>query len=206
MHRGIVISVCCVLVLGVFGAISRVQAAVTSTSQTADSDGDGLNDRLELLFGSNPNAVDTDGDGYRDGIEVSSGYSPTSSSTHPLKKEIDVKLSTQQLSLVLGGVTIATYQISSGKKGMATPTGEFTVLSKNPRAWSRSAKLWMPWWMSFSVKGYGLHELPEWPGGKKEGAAHLGKPVSHGCVRLGIGPAKTLYDWAPIGTKIVIQR
>ena len=36
--------------------------------------------------------------------------------------------------------------------------------------------------------------------------SHLGKPASHGCVRLGIGPAKELYDWAPIGTRVVVVK
>lgn len=34
---------------------------------------------------------------------------------------------------------------------------------------------------------------------------YLGKPASHGCVRLGVGPAKLLYDWTEIGTKVIIK-
>lgn len=174
--------------------------------QETDHDQDRLNDRLEFLFASNPEIQDTDGDGYTDGQEISSGYSPTSTSREPLSKRIEIQLSSQELRQVLGGVVLATYTISSGKPGMSTPVGDFTVLSKHPRAWSRRAGLWMPWWMQFTKQGHGIHELPEWPGGYKEGAAHLGKPVSHGCVRLGIGPAKTLYAWAEIGTTISIRR
>jgi lipoprotein-anchoring transpeptidase ErfK/SrfK len=62
----------------------------------------------------------------------------------------------------------------------------------------------MPYFMQFTKQGAGLHELPEWPNGKKEGANHLGTPVSHGCVRVGIGVAKKLYDWTPVGTKVVV--
>jgi len=64
----------------------------------------------------------------------------------------------------------------------------------------------MPWWMQFSKSGMGLHELPEWPNGKKEGEDHLGTPASGGCVRLGVGPAKSLYDWTPVGTPVSIVR
>ena len=49
-----------------------------------------------------------------------------------------------------------------------------------------------------------MGRLPYWPSGYREGTNHLGIPVSHGCVRLGIGPAKTLYDWAEIGTTVAI--
>jgi lipoprotein-anchoring transpeptidase ErfK/SrfK len=62
----------------------------------------------------------------------------------------------------------------------------------------------MPWWMAFKY-GYGLHELPEWPSGKKEGENHLGIRVSHGCIRLGVGPAKWIYDWTPVGTRVEVR-
>jgi lipoprotein-anchoring transpeptidase ErfK/SrfK len=32
----------------------------------------------------------------------------------------------------------------------------------------------------------------------------LGIPVSHGCVRLGIGPAKQVYEWTEVGTPVII--
>ncbi len=172
----------------------------------ADFDKDGLNDRLELLFGTDPTKADTDGDGKLDGQEIVAGFSPTSTSSIPLEKKILVHLSTQKLEQQLAGITLETYTVSTGKPSTPTPKGTFTIFYKNPRAWSRSAGLWMPWFMEFTKQGAGLHELPEWPGGKKEGANHLGRPVSHGCIRLGIGAAKTLYDWAPLGTKVVAIR
>lgn len=120
-------------------------------------------------------------------------------------KYIDINLDTQIMSTFQDGTLLDSFLISSGKKGMWTPTGEFKVQNKNPRAWSRTYGLYMPYWMAFVPGGkYGIHELPEWPGGYKEGANHLGTPVSHGCVRLGVGSAKTVYEWAEVGTPIVI--
>ena len=58
--------------------------------------------------------------------------------------------------------------------------------------------------MAFICPG-GIHELPEWPNGYKEGEAHLGTKASHGCVRLGVGPAEYLYNIAPLGTKVIIH-
>jgi hypothetical protein len=171
-----------------------------------DYDHDGLSDRLELIFGTDLTVSDTDGDGFTDGQEVKDGYSPTSTDRVLLEKRIVIILSKQKMQQTLGGVIMATYPVSTGRPGMATPKGEFKILKKYDRAWSRMAGLWMPWWMQFTPAGNGIHELPEWPGGKKEGAYHLGHPVSHGCVRLGVGPAKTMYDWAPVGTRITIVR
>ena len=102
------------------------------------------------------------------------------------------------------GYRSSSYLVSTGKWDMPTPLGEFKIWQKIPRAYSVTYELYMPWWMSFKP-GYGIHELPEWPSGYKEGVGHLGYRVSHGCVRLGIGPAKSVYDWAPIGTTVVIH-
>jgi lipoprotein-anchoring transpeptidase ErfK/SrfK len=96
--------------------------------------------------------------------------------------------------------------ISSGKRGMDTPKGSFQIRNKFPRAWSKKYGLFMPYWMAIVPSGqFGIHELPEWPGGYKEGQNHLGTPVSHGCVRLGVGPAKIVYDWAEIGTAVIVH-
>ncbi|MDD5489795.1 MAG: L,D-transpeptidase [Candidatus Moranbacteria bacterium] len=120
-------------------------------------------------------------------------------------KYIDINLSKQHLSTFENSQRLGTYRISTGKKGMATPTGNFKIMAKRGRAWSNKYKLFMPYFMQFTGAGHGIHELPEWPGGYKEGAAHLGIPVSHGCVRLGVGPAATVYSWSDIGTPVVIH-
>ena len=41
-----------------------------------DQDGDGLNDAVEILIGTNPGDVDSDGDGETDMEETISGSSP----------------------------------------------------------------------------------------------------------------------------------
>ena len=95
------------------------------------------------------------------------------------------------------------FLVSTGRRGMYTPTGYFQIESKHPKAWS-SYGLWMPYWMSFYNNRFGIHELPIWPNGFREGESSLGNPVSHGCVRLGVGAAEFLYNWTPIGTPVFI--
>jgi lipoprotein-anchoring transpeptidase ErfK/SrfK len=120
-------------------------------------------------------------------------------------KYIDINLAIQILSIFENGKIIDAFLVSSGKRGMETPSGQYAIRNKTPRAWSKIYGLFMPFWMAMVSDGkFGIHELPEWPSGYKEGAAHLGIPVSHGCVRLGVGPAKIVYDWAEIGTPIVV--
>lgn len=169
-----------------------------------DTDGDGLSDRLELLFGTDPLNKDTDGDGYLDGREVMDGFSPTSTQAIRLQKSIHIAIATQQLTQNVMGIPMKSHIVSTGLPSMPTPLGAFKVLQKSPRAWSHAGKLWMPYWMHFSGRGHGIHELPEWPDGHKEGQNHLGKKASHGCVRLGIGDAKEVYEWTPVGTPVIV--
>lgn len=120
-------------------------------------------------------------------------------------KYIDINLTKQRMTLFENGAQIAQYPISSGKRGMETPRGTTQIYNKSPRPWSKKYSLYMPNWMAISPDGaYGIHELPEWPSGYKEGANHLGIPVSHGCVRLGVGPSDMVYAWTEVGTKVVV--
>lgn len=120
-------------------------------------------------------------------------------------KYIDINLSAQIMSIFENGKLLDSSLISTGKRGMETPRGTHAIANKFPRAWSQKYGLFMPYWMAITPSGsYGIHELPEWPGGYKEGANHLGIPVSHGCVRLGVGPAKRIYEWAEIGTPVIV--
>lgn len=121
-------------------------------------------------------------------------------------KYIDIDLSSQALFIFQDGKELGAYKISSGKRGLETPSGTFQVIAKSPRPWSDKYKLFMPWFIQFTHQGHGIHELPEWPGGYKEGTNHLGIPVSHGCVRLGVGPAKIVYDFAEPGMPIIIHQ
>ena len=121
-------------------------------------------------------------------------------------KYIDVDIARQMMVLFENGKPLDSYLVSSGKRGMDTPKGEFSVENKAPRPWSKTYGLYMPYWMAFTGDGkYGIHELPEWPSGYKEGADHLGHPVSHGCIRLGVASARRVYEWADVGTPIIIH-
>lgn len=183
-----------------FDPLDRAKKALKET----DTDGDGLSDRLELLFGTDPLNKDTDGDGYLDGQEINDGFSPTSTQALKLQKSIHIAIANQRMTQNVMGIPIKSHLVSTGLPSMPTPVGSFKVLQKSPRAWSHAGKLWMPYWMHFSGRGHGIHELPEWPNGHKEGQNHLGKKASHGCVRLGIGDAKEVYEWTPIGTPVIV--
>lgn len=191
---------CLAIVVCLLAPVGAVRAA-----QLIDSDHDGLVDVQEQGFKTDIHNPDSDGDGYVDGLEVRNGFDPLSKQPRKLIKTLRVDLKKQELYQQLGGVTIRTHTVSTGKWSTPTPKGTFTIGNKSPRAWSRAYGLWMPYWMGLAGTRDGVHELPEWPNGYKEGASHIGTPVSHGCIRLGVGAAKIVYDWTEVGTKISIN-
>ena len=122
-------------------------------------------------------------------------------------KYIDVSLGYQNMVIFEDGRPLNAFLISSGMKSLPTPIGTFKIENKYPRAWSKKYGLFMPYWMALAPDGkFGIHELPEWPGGYKEGEKHLGVAVSHGCIRLGVGSAEQVYNWADIGTPVIIHK
>lgn len=120
---------------------------------------------------------------------------------------IEVDLSAQRMHLIEGDAYHRTFIISTGKWDMPTPIGTTQVYNHIPTAWSSRYKLYMDNWMAISKDGaYGIHQLPRWPDGRIEGTSHLGRPVSHGCIRLGPGDANYVYQWATNGVPVVIHQ
>lgn len=119
-------------------------------------------------------------------------------------KYIDVSIDHQIMTLFEDGLKVNSFLVSSGMLGYATPQGTYTINRKEDNHWSGYG-LWMPYSLNFSGPYY-IHELPYWPNGYREGENHLGTKASHGCIRLGIGPAEYVYKWAPIGTPLYIHK
>ena len=168
-----------------------------------DSDNDGLSDELELKFKTDPHNPDSDFDGFKDGNEVDWGYNPLSTSSIKLIQKIEVDLKNQKLSYFVSGIKLREFTVSTGKKSTPTPRGEYKISNKIIKAWSKDYGLWMPYWLGLSG-GIGIHELPIWPSGYREGENHLGTPVSHGCIRLGLKDAAYIYDRVAPGVVVKV--
>jgi len=195
-----------VLIMALIIAFSRViTPAFSYAKELVDTDHDGLVDEQEIQFKTDINNPDTDGDGYVDGLEIARAFDPLSKEYKKLGKSILIDVKKQELYQQLNGIIIRTHTVSTGKSSTPTPKGVFSIANKSLRAWSKTYGLWMPYWMGIKGTRAGIHELPEWPGGYKEGKNHLGTPVSHGCIRLGEIASKIVYDWTEIGTKVIIK-
>ena len=77
------------------------------------------------------------------------------------------------------------WPVSTARRGYYTPTGTFHPYSLQPMHYSRKYdNAPMPHSIFFSG-GYAIHATPH--------TGNLGRPASHGCVRLSPGNAATLY-------------
>lgn len=89
------------------GAVYVMQVGGTTNAfDSADDDGDGLNNSWEKSLGSNPKNPDSDGDGMLDGDERRAGTNPTDARSN---------LAMMKITPQAGGMIMATWDAVSGK-------------------------------------------------------------------------------------------
>jgi lipoprotein-anchoring transpeptidase ErfK/SrfK len=81
------------------------------------------------------------------------------------------------------------------------------VYSKVPS--SPSGNLTLPWTLRFAYAPSGapvdIHGIPIDPSGHAiEPDSLLGTPQSHGCVRMNQADAELVWNWAAVGTTVVV--
>jgi hypothetical protein len=102
-------------------------------------------------------------------------------------RHIEADLSRQVIALVDRGRVVRIYPISSGKPSTPTVQGSFRVYSKTP---GTNAKGMV--YSAYFVGGYATHGYPSVPV----------FAASHGCLRVPIPDAISLYNWIKIGTPV----
>lgn len=125
----------------------------------------------------------------------------------PELKRIEVDVSEQHMWMYEGEELVWDWPASTGLPGYPTRYGQFQVLDKIPMAYSRPWDLWMPNWLGIYWAGgseNGIHSLPIIDGWELW-AGYLGSKISYGCVVVGTKEGKLLYDWADVGTTVVIR-
>jgi len=103
---------------------------------------------------------------------------------------------------------VYSFVCSTGKSGTPTRYGRFSVISKLPEAYGSAWDLRMPYWLGIYWAGgteNGIHGLPILSNGQTLWAGYLGQPISYGCIVLDTWAAKQLYDWAAVGTEVIIR-
>jgi lipoprotein-anchoring transpeptidase ErfK/SrfK len=97
-----------------------------------------------------------------------------------------ISLSSQRMHVYVNGKPAYTWKVSTARPGYRTPTGTYrpTALSRYHRSSIYDGSP-MPYSIFF-YKGYAIHGSYE--------TRYLGRPASHGCVRLHPSNAAKLYS------------
>ncbi len=112
----------------------------------------------------------------------------------PEGQKLVILLGEQRATLFRGSEPVLTSKVSTGRKGFATPTGEFLITSKH-RDWTSTIyKVPMPYLLRLNASDIGLHQ-----------GALPGYPASHGCIRLPAGKAVAFFKIARIGDRVLIR-
>jgi hypothetical protein len=100
---------------------------------------------------------------------------------------VDIDKTSQQMTVSLDGSVKYQWPVSTGKAGYATPSGAYTATSMNEIWYSKEFdNAPMPHAVFFMRDGHAIHGTYD--------LKNLGKPASHGCVRISPQNAATLYE------------
>jgi lipoprotein-anchoring transpeptidase ErfK/SrfK len=115
------------------------------------------------------------------------GPAPVAAAPAPLPPtlSIDIDLARQLMTVSEHGAPLHTWQISSARYGYRTPTGTFEPTWMAKMWYSRQYDLAPMPHAIFFHKGVAIHGT--------YATRALGNPASHGCVRLALGNAATLF-------------
>lgn len=135
------------------------------------------------------------------GTAASSSNSVANPNAASGEKWIDVNLTTQRLTAYEGQTPVYWAVVSTGLARYPTVTGTYYTYVKyryDDMTGGTGADYYylpdVPYVMYF-YRGYGIHGT-YWHN-------NFGTPMSHGCVNLTIADAEWVYNWAPLGTKVV---
>jgi lipoprotein-anchoring transpeptidase ErfK/SrfK len=99
--------------------------------------------------------------------------------------QVRISLARQSMSVTVDGTHYATWAISTGRQGYGTPAGTYRPQSLHKMHYSRRYN-WTPMPHSiFFYRGFAIHGTSE--------IRNLGRPASHGCIRLSPQNARTLF-------------
>ncbi|HML22300.1 MAG TPA: L,D-transpeptidase family protein [Aggregatilinea sp.] len=113
-------------------------------------------------------------------------------------KEIVVKLSEQHVYAYEDGKLVRDVIVSTGLPDTPTVTGEYAIYQKVASQTMRGPGYYLPGvpYVMYFYESYGLHGT-YWHD-------DFGQPMSHGCVNLPTPEAEWFYNWAEIGTPVIV--
>lgn len=106
-----------------------------------------------------------------------------------------------------GDRVVRTYLVSGSIYDNLEP-GTYEVFSRSRNAWGIDDSGTMEYFVRFTYgdegAAIGFHTIPVDDGRRVQTLRELGTPLSHGCIRQARGDAIALWDFAPLGTTVVV--
>lgn len=99
---------------------------------------------------------------------------------------VNISKSQQRLSVMVDGAEAYRWPVSTGRRGYTTPSGSYRPTRLERHWYSRKYQMSPMPWSVFFHRGYAVHGTFE--------AYNLGRPASHGCVRLRPDNASILFS------------
>jgi hypothetical protein len=122
-------------------------------------------------------------------------------------KRVVFDISDQRVWLVdKGDEVLRTYLVSGSLTDNLDP-GTYAVYSRSRHAVGINDSGVMEYFTRFTRgenAAIGFHSIPTKDGRPLQTEKQLGTPQSHGCIRQATPDAKRLWDFAPVGTKVVV--
>jgi hypothetical protein len=122
-------------------------------------------------------------------------------------RRIVFDMSDQRVWLVSGNEEVRRTYLVSGSLTDNLDPGSYEVYSKSLDAIGIDDSGTMRYMVRFAHgtrAAIGFHDIPVYQGERLQTAAELGTPQSHGCIRQRRVDAKALWNFAPVGTTVVV--
>lgn len=114
-------------------------------------------------------------------------------------KQIIIDISDQRTYAYEDGVLVRNTLVSTGLPATPTVIGNFTVQRKYEAQLMSGPGYYLPnvQWISYFYAGYAIHGT-YWHN-------NFGQPMSHGCINMPNDEALWYYNFAPVGTPVLVQ-
>jgi lipoprotein-anchoring transpeptidase ErfK/SrfK len=170
---------------------------------------EGLSLRSQALFSELDSALTV---GDRTPIRVPFKHTKPTVTAADFKSVIVIERSSNELVVWDGRHRWGTFGVATGQAIYPTPLGQFSIVTKQENPWWYPPP--SPWaqglspvppgpgnplgtrWMGLSAPGVGIHGTPD--------AASIGYSASHGCIRMRIPDAETVFAHVSVGTPVFI--
>jgi lipoprotein-anchoring transpeptidase ErfK/SrfK len=113
-------------------------------------------------------------------------------------KRIELDLSEQRLMAYEGETEVLSALVSTGVSRYPTPPGKYKIIRKVRSQVMSGPGYYLPnvEWVAYFLGGYAIHGT-YWH-------SNFGQRMSHGCVNMTNDDAQWIFQWAPLGTPVIV--